>query len=105
MVARVLENNVTNARKRAFCWGIAIHSLADAFAHSTCYTNGKAIIHGNNDAADNIEIARSRHTAAKELLKGKGDHYEKNIYSSNYHCCIYGNVRAILSRKERQCSG
>ena len=42
----------TREQKRAFMWGMAMHSLADAFAHSTCYKNGKRITH-TRDAADN----------------------------------------------------
>lgn len=49
----------TRDQKRAFMWGMAMHSLADAFAHSTCYKNGIRITH-DDDAADNTNDYRDQ---------------------------------------------
>ena len=52
----------TREQKRAFMWGMAMHSLADAFAHSTCYkTTKERIVHkkdknGKEIGADNINL-------------------------------------------------
>lgn len=56
----------TNAKKRAFVWGMAIHNLQDTFAHSTFIDKtGKGdyirFDHSNNNQCDDIDKYRERY--------------------------------------------
>lgn len=46
---RQYGNIPSKGTKRAFVWGMALHTLADSFAHSTCDTAGNVIIHPYSD--------------------------------------------------------
>lgn len=52
----------TGETERAFVWGMALHSLADAFAHSV-FVNGHVITH--DTGADNINTCKQRWDHAK----------------------------------------
>ncbi len=62
----------TDGRRRAFIWGMALHSLADAFAHSAYRKlNGSyhAITHsGKYTGADNVKVVPKRYRNAKEAV-------------------------------------
>ncbi|MBO5488655.1 MAG: S8 family peptidase [Eubacterium sp.] len=62
--------------KRNFIWGMALHTLADAFAHSTFY-KGKQITHvGGSKDADNSDYL-GRYDCAKEAVKKSITRFEK----------------------------
>ncbi len=70
--------------KRAFVWGMAIHNLADSFAHSTA-VNGKRIKHNeknNKIDADNI-----------------------NYYPQRWECAIKAVEQSILTYTNNQEGG
>jgi len=54
----------SKGEKRAFVWGMAIHSLADTFAHSAYDISGKKIIKHND--ADDIGVIKTRYTHAQK---------------------------------------
>ena len=58
--------------RRAFLWGMAMHSAADIFAHSAYYPNGVAITHGNG--ADEKGTIGERYYDARTIgqISGKG---------------------------------
>lgn len=70
---KVLGGNPTKGRKRAFVWGMAVHSLADAFAHSTTDTKGNVIKHPD---ADDTTVKKNRFKLAKAAVGKSIDVYE-----------------------------
>ena len=73
--------NITNGKKRAFIWGMAIHSLSDAFAHSTTDGLGERITH-DNDRADNPSYYSLRWNCAVEAVTLALNNYSSSIYQS-----------------------
>ncbi len=73
----ILSNN-TKANRKYFLYGCAIHSITDAFAHSTTDSNGNRISHGDPNQADDINFYKGRYKMAvyttgyalKELKEG-----------------------------------
>ena len=57
----------TKGFRRAFLWGMAIHSATDIFAHSA-YVNGKRITHENDDA-DKVKYIEERYKDANVIAK------------------------------------
>ena len=57
----------TKGFRRAFLWGMAIHSATDIFAHSV-YVNGKRITHENDDA-DKVKYIEERYKDANVIAK------------------------------------
>lgn len=57
----------TKGFRRAFLWGMAIHSATDIFAHSA-YVNGKRITHENDDA-DKVKCIEERYKDANVIAK------------------------------------
>lgn len=57
----------TKGFRRAFLWGMAIHSATDIFAHSA-YVNGKRITHENDDA-DKVKYIEERYKDANVVAK------------------------------------
>lgn len=57
----------TKGFRRAFLWGMAIHSATDIFAHSA-YVNGKRITHENADA-DKVKYIEERYKDANVIAK------------------------------------
>lgn len=51
---RQYGNIPSKGTKRAFVWGMALHTLADSFAHSTCDMNGNVIKHPDSDYTTTI---------------------------------------------------
>ena len=60
---REYGNTPTDGEKRAFIWGMALHSLADAFAHSV-YVDGKVITH--SAGADKTDYHKHRGNHAQK---------------------------------------
>ena len=71
-------SNNTKANRKYFLYGCAIHSITDAFAHSTTDSNGNRISHGDPNQADDINFYKGRYKMAvyttgyalKELKEG-----------------------------------
>ena len=60
----ILSSN-TKANRKYFLFGCAIHSITDAFAHSTTDSNGYKITHTNDSkSADEINYYKGRYKMA-----------------------------------------
>ena len=58
--------------KRAFVWGMAIHTLADSFAHSVTTWSGSRVKHSSSNKsvdADNTAYLSMRWTSAQKAVK------------------------------------
>ena len=74
----------TAGQKRAFIWGMAIHNLADTFAHSTA-VKGKRIKHnpGNRDKdADNSKYYKKRWDCAVKAVQSAMNRYTNKKHPS-----------------------
>lgn len=81
------EKNPSALKRRAFIWGMAMHSLADAFAHSAYRKEDGtyyAITHstGKYTGADNTETIRKRLRNAKEAVNDAIKKYTDSSYPS-----------------------
>ena len=74
-------SSITNGKKRAFVWGMALHSLSDVFAHSTTDGLGERITHDNN-RADNPSYYSLRWDCAVEAVTLALNNYSSSIYQS-----------------------
>lgn len=78
----------TNAQKRAFVWGMAIHNLQDTFAHSTFIdkTGKKDYIrfdHANNNQCDDVDKYRERYyTITKKAVDAAMRKYKDSSHPS-----------------------
>ena len=66
--------------KRAFVWGMAIHILADSFAHSVTTWSGSRVKHSSSNKsvdADNTAYLSMRWTSAQKAVKLALQRYEK----------------------------
>ena len=68
---------VTKGEKRSFAWGMALHALSDAFAHSTYDYKGNYISHGSG-RADKVNEVPARYKAAQEAVNLSLQVYEKS---------------------------
>lgn len=71
--AKVKAQTDSKSFRRAFVWGMAIHSATDIYAHSVRY-NGKHLIHKDKDKngnpqADSKDICGSRFNDAKKIAE------------------------------------
>lgn len=73
----ILGAEVKQGRKRAFVWGMAMHNLADAFAHNAYVKKNGKWVHLNHEVkysirglpdADDIDVVKSRFNAAKSAV-------------------------------------
>lgn len=71
----------TGETERAFVWGMALHSLADAFAHSV-FVNGHVITH--DTGADNINTCKQRWNHAKIAVDSGMEMFKKGNSSGTY---------------------
>ena len=75
----------TNGTKRAFIWGMAIHNLADSFAHSTCYKGTTdRILHPEADKIDVGNKQRWNH-AAKAVSAAVGQYMNSKQPSGTFN--------------------
>lgn len=68
---------VTKGEKRSFAWGIALHALSDAFAHSTCDYDRNYLSH-KSGKADKVNEVPARYKAAQEAVNLSLQVYEKS---------------------------
>lgn len=68
---------VTKGEKRSFAWGIALHTLSDAFAHSTCGYDRYYLSH-KSGKADKVNEVPARYKAAQEAVNLSLQVYEKS---------------------------
>lgn len=58
----------SSGTKRAFVWGMALHSLADSFAHSTWTKKYGVITHAPDEDTDNVTVVAQRWKHAKKAV-------------------------------------
>ena len=76
----ILSNN-TKANKKYFLYGCAIHSITDAFAHSTTRSDGTKISHtGTPTEADDINYYSGRYKMALYVT----EYALKNLKNGTY---------------------
>ncbi len=81
---------VTKGTKRAFVWGMAMHTAADVFAHSAFVFSGGAwchLAHGNeddNDYADNTGKYPQRFQAAENVISKMVARYDAKTGAGTY---------------------
>ncbi|MCI5732040.1 MAG: hypothetical protein MR304_10940, partial [Eubacterium sp.] len=68
---RFYSSNPSSGTKRAFVWGMAIHTLADAFAHSSATFSGTRVKHNSSNKAidaDNTSYLSLRWSSAQKAV-------------------------------------
>ncbi len=88
----------TKAQKREFVWGMAIHNLQDAFAHSTFVRNGDIwyrLKHNNNFdiSCDNTAKSPERYEVARRVTNAALVKFEKSDHPSG----TYNEYSAMLN--------
>lgn len=90
------SSNTTNGTKRAFVWGMAIHNLTDAFAHSTFVLDAQDkkwvhLVHNKENAyknkaeyacADDITRFSDRWQDARRAVYAAMCQYDKSVHPS-----------------------
>ena len=83
------KDSSTDAKNRKrFIWGMAMHYLADIFAHDTYRkSDNKGIVHDNPapsgkiSGADNVDVVKRRYDSAKEAVLGAVGCFLDGVYS------------------------
>lgn len=68
---KLYTSNPSTGTKRAFVWGMAIHTLADAFAHSSATFSGNRVTHNSTNKsidADNTSYLSFRWSSAQKAV-------------------------------------
>ena len=80
------DSTPSKGTQRAFVWGMALHSLADAFAHSTATSSGERIDHdktfGENYYADNNKYLSFRWDCASDAVNSAMKKYKDSTKPS-----------------------
>ena len=80
----------TDGKKRAFVWGMAMHTAADVFAHSAFVRSGNTWCHlahgknGNNNYADNTGKYPERFQAAENVVSKIVEKYDAKSGAGSY---------------------
>ena len=83
--AEVSEFSNTKANRKYFLYGCAIHSITDAFAHSTTYLDGNRIKHDGNGKvgnADKIGHVPDRYAVAVYVTRHLLEELKYDIFSN-----------------------
>lgn len=68
---KLYTSNPSTGTKRAFVWGMAIHTLADSFAHSSATFSGNRVTHNSSNKsidADNTSYLSLRWSSAQKAV-------------------------------------
>ena len=85
--AEVSEFSNTKANRKYFLYGCAIHSITDAFAHSTTYLDGNRIKHDGNGKvgnADKIGHVPDRYAVAVYVTRYLLEELKYDVFSDGH---------------------
>ena len=90
----------TDGFKRAFVWGMAIHTATDAYAHSTRNASGDIKHVGGEKDADNKDYSEYRFTEALYIARKIMDKYTSNGSLTAKDLEVYGDYTIGFELKE-----